>query len=96
MGKGKRPLKIAGIVLLAAFLLTFVFVGFMPHSHGCAERDCAICAMVENARERIVCIAQSAVLLQGVWLITWVIQANDSSRSIREGTLVGLKVKLSD
>ena len=96
MSKEKRLLKTMGMVLLAAFLLTYVLVGFMPHTHGCADRDCAICAMVETARKRIVCMALSIALLQGICLITGALPDNGPTRSIREGTPVGLRVKLSD
>ena len=96
MFKRNKSLKVIIAVLTAILILAYAFAVLLPHSHEFMEADCAVCAMIETSRSILIGI----VLFASIHLLTkisvTVLGTYPEVLFVRDGTPVGLKVKLSD
>lgn len=83
-------------VLATLLILACVFLVFLPHSHECVETDCSICSMREILRNMLSWIELTSVVgfISKISVVLLCISA--CVLSVRDGTPVGRKVKLSD
>ena len=81
--------------LCIMFLLAYIFAAFFPHAHHDGDRDCALCAVLQSSRELWIALALCAFLSLAVIEFT-LTHRRERLCPLRETTLVGLKVKLSD
>ena len=96
MFKRKSTLKMIMAAMCVVLVLAYAFIVFLPHTHECMETDCAVCAMIEESCNLLVAIVLSATVFQMAKYGVFVHYIHTHILSIRDGTPVGLKVKLSD
>ena len=89
-------LMITSIIVCISLVFVCLIAAFLSQTHYCLDPDCAVCAMIESTQSSS---AFHSVTLQAgdalsVLFVTVLICF--AFFSVREGSLVGLKVKLSD
>ena len=90
----QRRLKGAIAILCILVLLAYASIVFLPHAHECAGVDCSVCAIIETSRNLLLGDVLSVALCQ-LTCFSFVIHNTYSYiKFIRDGTPVGLKVKL--
>lgn len=77
-------------------ILACALIVFLPHSHECVEMDCSVCAVIESSRKILLLLALSASFCHLAKIQFVLIDTHPRILSVRDGTPVGLKVKLSD
>lgn len=88
----KRPIAFLCIVLVFACTL-FVF---LPHAHDGCKTDCPVCRLMESSRELLLAVALLTAPM-GLAVLGFTAPCRHCpGLSLRDGTPVGLKVKLSD
>lgn len=92
--KTARQTKIFALMLLLLFVI-FILTPILPHTHECESKDCAICLMIESARNIGVLLA-SAFLILPILLFACACVYIAICKGLKLNTLVTLKVKLSD
>ena len=83
-------------VLSVMLFLAYAFVAFVPHAHDCVDSHCAICSMLEASRNVLLglsLVIGAYQIINNRWGYTYAYADRSSNR---DGTPVGLKVKLSD
>lgn len=79
-----------------ALLLVYTAVVFLPHSHDCIYSECTACGLIETSRNMLMGIELIAAVYSFARLGLIILIDRAYGVSVREETLVGLKVKLSD
>ena len=92
----QRRLKGALAILCILVILAYASIVFLPHTHERAGVDCSICAIIETSRNLLLGVALSAALCQLPYFPFVIPNKHFYIKSVRDGTPVGLKVKLSD
>ena len=92
----QRKFKIALALLCILLILACTSIVFIPHAHECAGVDCSVCAIIETSRNLLLGAAISAALCQSPYFSFIIHNTRSYMKSIKDGTPVGLKVKLSD
>ena len=87
-------MPVAALAIL--LILACVFLVFLPHDHECVETDCSICSMRETLRNMLSWIELTTVVGSILQLSVILFCASACVLSVRDGTPVGRKVKLSD
>ena len=96
MKKEYRTSLILKALLCAMLAIALFAVVTLPHSHSCADADCALCYTAEILRESL-CIAQLAGIVAAVYnLFLYAARAYINSNQTTPFTPIKLKVKLSD
>lgn len=90
-----KRIKIAFVILVAILIVAYAFASLSPHSHDCAEADCMLCAMAESIRNALSGTPQLIGFCISVFVLLC-LKAYPFIAPTRDGTPVGLKVKLSD
>ena len=91
-----KALKRIIAVFCVIFILACASIVFLPHQHECLDTECVVCTMLETSRDMLTGLAPF-VAVYPTTIITFVISgALLRILSVRDGTPVGLKVKLSD
>lgn len=83
-------------MICAILILAYAVMLLLPHTHQCTGTHCDICALRGSSRQlllglswvTIACLAANVMSMRG--------RAADPLMVKRDGTPVGLKVKLSD
>ena len=95
MVKLKQYLKISIAALCVILILAYAFIVFMPHSHGVCDSGCLACSLIEKAKNTLfaaLCFAAIfQILHQGHF-----VSGDYYKLSVKDGTPVGLRVKLSN
>lgn len=81
--------------LCIAFLLAYIFATFFPHAHHYQDHDCALCAVLQSSQEIWITLSLCAFLSLAA-IEFKLTHPRERLFVLRETTLVGLKVKLSD
>lgn len=85
------------IAVLCIFLiLLYASITFIPHSHECPDSKCAVCSLVESSHDVLGCMALACAIILLSKLYFIIVNTHHHLFSGRDGTPVGLKVKLSD
>ena len=92
----QRKFKIALALLCILLIFACTSIVFIPHAHECAGVDCSVCAIIETSRNLLLGAALSAALCQLPCFPLVIPNTHFYIESVRDGTPVGLKVKLSD
>ena len=92
----QRKFKIALALLCILLILACTSIVFIPHAHECAGVDCSVCAIIETSRNLLLGAAISADLCQSPYFSFIIHNTRSYMKFIKDGTPVGLKVKLSD
>ena len=92
----KQNVKKMIAILMSVLIFVYAFIALLPHPHKCVETDCSICCMIESSRKILLGIALSAGCFQLFKQPFVLLYAYSDILSVRDGTPVGLKVKLSD
>ena len=96
MQKQNKAWKKILALVCVMLLLSFVCVAFLPHSHQCIDSDCTVCAFIETSCNLLIGVLLLGVVYQLACLEFVISNTKVYVISTREGTPVGLKVKLSD
>ena len=83
-------------ILTIVLILAYAFIAFLPHFHECVEVDCFGCAMIKLSGNMLIGIALSATFYQLTKISVALLDTCSDIFSVRDGTPVGRKVKLSD
>ena len=95
MLKQNKYLNIMIAVLTVTLIIAYAFIVFFPHSHECVETDGPLCAVRALSQSILLGVALAFGGCQ-LTKISFVILGYNDVLSIRDGTPVGLKVKLSN
>ena len=82
--------------LCILLVIAYTSIVFLPHVHDCARPDCTVCALIETSRNTLIGLALLAVVYQLPNIVFTISSSYKSILSGNNGTLVALKVKLSD
>lgn len=85
---------LAGFCIL--MILAYTSIVFLPHAHECTSMGCSVCAVIETSRNLLLGIALFAVACLSMRFCFAIHNTHSYIEPIRDGTPVGLKVKLSD
>ena len=83
-------------ILCILIIVGYTSIVFLPHVHDCARTDCTVCALIETSRNTLIGLALLAVVYQLPNIVFTISSSYKSIPSGNQGTLVALKVKLSD
>ena len=92
--KGNTSKPVAFILIL--LILIYNLAVFLPHTHDCFDSECTACSVIALSRDTFGTVILRAALICSLWLLLIIEESGQKIVSVREGTLVGLKVKLSD
>jgi hypothetical protein len=83
-------------VLCIFLILLYASIAFIPHSHDRLSSECEVCSFVANSHDVLgfMVLACAITLLNELYFI--IVNTHHHLFSGRDGTPVGLKVKLSD
>ena len=84
------------VILCIIIIIAYTSIVFLPHIHDCVGPDCTVCALIETSRNSLIGLALIAVVYQFANIVFTISSSYKSIRSGNKGTLVALKVKLSD
>ena len=84
------------VILCIIIIIAYTSIVFLPHIHDCVGPDCTVCAFIETSRNSLIGLALIAVVYQFSNIVFTISSSYKSIRSGNKGTLVALKVKLSD
>ena len=84
------------VFLCIVLIFAYASMLFLSHSIECFDADCAVCTMLETSRRILVALAFFAVICLMVKTRFFISFDHFHILSYRDGTPVGLKVKLSD
>ena len=96
MLKRNKCFKAMVAALTVVLILAYAVLAFLPHTHACAQLDCAACVLVQILRATASALAVAASLCAFVPLLPVAVDARLAPLSARESSPVGLKVKLSN
>ena len=82
--------------LCILLVIAYTSVIFLPHAHDCVGSDCTVCALIETSRNTMIGLVLVATVHQLANILFTISCSNKSIPSGNNGTLVALKVKLSD
>lgn len=88
----RKLLSILIIVLLVAYAL----IVCLPNGHDCIGADCAVCSIIDSAREILIGVSLLTIAKILPRIIFMLPALHERIVFFSEGTPVGLKVKLSD
>ena len=96
MEKEKCTICKCALILCIIFSICCVLFTFAPHLHECAGSECATCALIKVVYDvlSVLCFA-TVISLSVIGCLRFFAHFADG-QSVREATLVGHKVKLSD
>ena len=83
-------------VLCIILVLVYVSIASLSYAHECLDSKCAICSWIENSRNLLVGIAIMCAVSMLNKFGFIIVNIHSHILSVRDGTPVGLKVKLSD
>ena len=84
------------VILCIIIIIAYTSIVFLPHIHDCVGPDCTVCTLIETSRNSLIGLALIAVVYQFANIVFTISSSYKSIRSGNKGTLVALKVKLSD
>ena len=84
------------VILCIIIIIAYTSIVFLPHIHDCVGPDCTVCALIETSRNTLIGLALLAVVYQLPKIVFTISSSYKSIPSGNQGTLVALKVKLSD
>ena len=84
------------VILCIIIIIAYTSIVFLPHIHDCVGPDCTVCALIETSRNTLIGLALLAVVYQLPNIVFTISSSYKSIPSGNQGTLVALKVKLSD
>ena len=82
--------------LCILLVIAYTSIVFLPHIHDCVGPDCTVCTLIEISRNSLIGLALIAVVYQFANILFTISCSYKSIPSGNNGTLVALKVKLSD
>ena len=84
------------VILCIAIIIVYTSIVFLSHTHDCVGLDCTVCALIETSRNTLIGLALIATVYQLANIVFTISNSYKSIPSGNKGTLVALKVKLSD
>ena len=96
MSNQSKNLKIMIVALTVLLVIAYTFSACLPHTHTYSESGCMVCTMVEITRSMGCVLIPSAVVCSIGKLLFTLLSVRSHALMLLGGTLVGLKVKLSD
>jgi len=96
--KRHNPFWIKVFAFLCVILISvYASLTFLPHAHGeDIHIDCALCAIIEASQRTLLALTPCAIAYTLISFALIIQNKNTYFASSRDGTPVGLKVKLSD
>ena len=91
----KSTLRWLAIMLCAVFVIVSIASLFVPHSHDCVGTDCILCTLRDTS-QRMLAVIFLVAAFQIFFRQSLLPRLGNYLTSGRDGTLVGLMVKLSD
>ena len=91
----KKATKIIALLTLI-LILAYAVSLCLPHTHECVDADCLVCAMMEGSRKLLIGLVLTATLDPIIKVAYGTVCGLSLILSIRDGTPVGQKVKLSN
>ena len=89
-------IKTIAIITFVIFVFCCVLFAFLPHLHDCTGAECQTCAIVKATIEAFGILAILSLAFFATVIVNLCIENYNSDFSMRESSLVGKKVKLSD
>ena len=84
------------VILCIIMIIAYTSIVFLPHIHDCVGPDCTVCALIETSRNTMIGLVLVATVHQLANILFTISCSYKSIPSGNNGTLVALKVKLSD
>ena len=84
------------VILCIIIIIAYTSIVFLPHIHDCVGPDCTVCALIETSRNTMIGLVLVATVHQLANILFTISCSYKSILSGNNGTLVALKVKLSD
>ena len=91
-----RKWKSIVAILYIIIIIAYTSIIFLPHAHDCVGSDCTVCALIETSRNTMIGLVLVAAVHQLANILFTISCSYKSIPSGNNGTLVALKVKLSD
>ncbi len=82
--------------LCILIIIAYASIVFLPHTHDGIGSDCTVCALIGNLRNTMIGLVLAATAHRLANIVSAILSTNKSIPSGNSGTLVALKVKLSN